>query len=384
MTLLQDIFVVRKLSNLINPEHNNFQKSEVFLIAAKYPHGTKLVYQFVTKVFHLVDQELAQWADFADHIPDPILRQQALSSIHHKKFHAQGGSVYALYPKADIFHTVKFIVAFQTISDYLDNLCDRAGVEDEASFRQLHQAMLDAIDINKGTHEYYSLYPYREDNGYLLKLVQTCQDRLHQLPSYYLIRAYLEKYVRLYTDLQAYKHLQISIRENFLSEWAKKESSSYPGIFWWEFSAATGSTLGIFLLIAAATEPELSPPLVELIDQSYFPWVCGLHILLDYYIDSQEDIQMGDLNFTHYYNHLFQCEERLTFFIRQSLKYSVFLKYRKFHRIIIQGLLAMYLSDKKALTNENLQTTKNLLKKAGLVTGFYYNCCLLLRRYKIL
>jgi tetraprenyl-beta-curcumene synthase len=46
------------------------------------------------------------------------------------------------------------VVALQTISDYLDNLCDRRG-SPTGRFRQLHLAMTDALDPAGETHDYY-------------------------------------------------------------------------------------------------------------------------------------------------------------------------------------------------------------------------------------
>jgi len=40
---------------------------------------------------------------------------------------------------------IRFIVAYQTISDYLDNLCDRSTSSDPADFRALHESMLHAL-----------------------------------------------------------------------------------------------------------------------------------------------------------------------------------------------------------------------------------------------
>ena len=52
-----------------------------------------------------------------------------LHGIRDKEFHCLGGSVYA--PRTGGQRKddgLRLIVAFQTISDYLDNLCDRTGV----------------------------------------------------------------------------------------------------------------------------------------------------------------------------------------------------------------------------------------------------------------
>jgi tetraprenyl-beta-curcumene synthase len=353
------------------------------IITSKYLDGLNLIAKYVTKVFPVVDQELTRWIYFAENIPDPNLRQQALASIQMKKFHAQGGSVYSLYPTViDQVSILKFIVAFQTISDYLDNLCDRAGVQDEFSFRQLHLAMLDAVDPQGELNDYYCYYPYQNDLGYLDLLVTECRTQLLKLPAYHLIQHSLKKYIQLYTDLQALKHLDPANRESLLFTWAKVHQNLYPEISEWEFAAATGSTLGIFLLVAAASDSSLKLEEVEQIDAAYFPWVSGLHILLDYYIDAGEDLQMGDLNFTHYYNNLLECQERLKFFISQSLKSCTPLRYPKFHQTIIKGLLAMYLSDAKALTTENLRTTKEILRHSGTTAKFYFGCCRLLRSLK--
>jgi len=351
-----------------------------------------MVAKFVAKVFPAVDCELGRWTYLAERIPDPTLRQQALASIRLKKFHAQGGSIYALYPTVCNMEgkgeaILKFIVAFQTISDYLDNLCDRAGVTDEASFRQLHQAMLDAVnpagdspggDLN----DYYRYYPHQDDLGYLNLLVTECRTLIIKLPSYHQVQKTLQKQIQLYTDLQALKHLQPTIRQSRLESWAKTHREQYPELLWWEFAAATGSTLGVFLLVAAASDPALTPEEVARIDQAYFPWIDGLHILLDYYIDTEEDRLMNDLNFTGYYQNPKQCRNRLMVFIHHSLKDSAALSYPKFHQTVVQGLLAMYLSDAKALTVINQPITKALLKSGGLIAQFYYGCCRLLRRLK--
>jgi tetraprenyl-beta-curcumene synthase len=349
------------------------------IITSKYLYGINLITIYVTKIFPTVDQELTSWSRFAENIPDLNLRQQALASIQAKKFHCQGGSIYTLYPQTDLNTVVKFIVAFQTISDYLDNLCDRAGIEDETAFRQLHLAMSDAVDLEGELNDYYRSYPYKNDAGYLRLLVTECRTQFLKLPAYHLIQDSLKKYIQLYTDLQALKHLDPANRESLLFTWAKTYQKQYPKISEWEFAAATGSTLGIFLLVAAASDSSLTLEEVAQIDAAYFPWVNGLHILLDYYIDSEEDLQMGDLNFTHYYNNLFECQARLEFFISQSLKSSAALRYPKFHQTIIKGLLAMYLSDAKALSAPNQSTTNKLLKKGGTTAIFYYYCCRWLR-----
>src|SRR5690625_6271420 len=48
------------------------------------------------KIFPAVNRELDFWTKRAKQIPDDELRAQALASIAAKRFHCQGGAVYAL------------------------------------------------------------------------------------------------------------------------------------------------------------------------------------------------------------------------------------------------------------------------------------------------
>ena len=344
--------------------------------------GLRLILEFLKKALPQVDIQLGKWVECTSFANDGELKKQALSSMGKKKFHAQGGSVYSLYPSTVFTEAVSFIVALQTISDYLDNLCDRAGVIDENAFRELHQAMFDAVRPEVALHDYYYSYPYKNDGGYLECLVEECRRLIGKLPAYGKVSGMVLKYVQLYSDLQTYKHLEPDKRENILKKWADTCLLEYPGIYWWEFSAAAGSTLGIFLLISAVHNPEFNQNYVDLMDKAYFPWVCGLHILLDYFIDSEEDWKSGDLNFTAYYEGSSQCRKRMELFVERSFEECAALPYPEFHFTVIRGLLAMYLSDLKAAKGEKRRISRSLLKKGGSRTLIYFYLCRLLRRIK--
>lgn len=240
--------------------------------------------------------------------------------------------------------------------------------------------MLDAVDLNSGTHDYYHYYPYHDDSGYLVRLVENCKRQISELKAYETVLDPIKKYINLYIDLQSLKHLEPVKREKRLKEWASSHAQQYPYITCWELSAAAGSTLLVFLLFAAAFDPSLSVSEVNSIIEAYFPWVCGLHILLDYYIDSNEDHEAKDLNFTNYYNNLEECEERIAFFIHCSFEKCALLKHPKFHHTVIHGLLAMYLSDQKASNDVISFTSQKLLKKGDKKTLIYYYICKFLRR----
>ncbi|HEX3032829.1 MAG TPA: tetraprenyl-beta-curcumene synthase family protein [Bacillota bacterium] len=349
------------------------------LSAVQLTSQLSLMGRFVRQVFPRVDEQLNHWRNLAGQCPQPMLATQAKASIGTKRFHAQGGSVYALYPGVNPATFTRFVVALQTISDYLDNLCDRAGIEDEQGFRQLHLAMLHALAPDSPSEDYYSYYPYSGDGGYLNSLVQECRQRLRELPKYSLVQEEVCRMAGLYSELQTYKHLPLTVRERKMQEWIAPHLEAYPQLSTWEFAAATGSTLGIFALCAAASSPALTTEDVAKLTQAYFPWLGGLHILLDYFIDQEEDRKGGDLNFVFYYRDQKECEQRLTWFMHKALEQINSLPNPLFHLTVLEGLLALYLSDPKTKVEELKSVSHKLLKNGGYRARLMYRMCRVLR-----
>jgi len=247
---------------------------------------------------------LRQWTKRAHHIPDPELRRQALASLATKTFHCEGGSLCGLLAGRHYREAIQFIVAYQTISDYLDNLCDRSTSQDPEDFRALHEAMLHALTPNDRLTAYYRFRREQDDGGYLSALVQTCRDVLGRLPDYHSGAPALRQLAGLYADLQVHKHVRQGEREPRLQKWFAAHKNSLPEMAWYEFAACAGSTLGIFCIVSQLFNPANAAQLAEQIRKAYFPWVQGLHILLDYLIDQEEDRRGMDLNFCFYYeNH---------------------------------------------------------------------------------
>lgn len=343
-----------------------------------------LIYKFIKQIFPKVKRELERWRALAAACPEPLLAAAACESIRTKSFHCQGGSIYALYPGVNTEKAVEFIVAYQTMSDYLDNLVDSLEVQDEMAFAQLHLAMRDALYPEYGTTDYYLYFPYREDGGYLDKLVKSCQANISSLPAYELIKTDLLWLANLYAQLQTYKHLAWDKREGKMLTWINTHRLADPQISEWEFAAATGSTLGIFCLYALAYKPALSQEQVKAHKEVYFPWIAGLHILLDYLIDLAEDKETGQLNFVEYYASSQKIRDRLELFWEQAWAGADELDYPNFHKLVLQGLLALYLSDPKSSELEIQSTTKHLLRKGGTGVRLLHGVCSILRRRGII
>ncbi|NLC51358.1 MAG: tetraprenyl-beta-curcumene synthase family protein [Firmicutes bacterium] len=345
-----------------------------------------LTLKMIKFVLPAVEKELHHWRKKLDHCPQELLQELALASIEKKRFHAQGGAVFSLYQTVykKKINLIPPIVALQTISDYLDNLCDRAGCQDGDAFRQLHNAFLDALDPQRPTSSYYSSFPYEHDGGYLAALVQCCRRNLTSLPSYSQLVKKISTLAQLYVDLQVYKHITPLKRKKLLIKWFRTNGQNQQTLAWWEFAAASGSTLGIFMLFALAAAGETSSYSVEKHISVYFPWICGLHILLDYLIDQEEDRRTGDLNFVSFYPHLKQCASRLRYFLQQSLAGAASLPHPHFHLMIVKGLLALYLSDPKVEQQGLEQLAAELISFSGNDTWLLYRLCRLLRRQEMI
>jgi len=320
-----------------------------------------------------VDGALDGWREVAEAIPDPELRKQAIDSMTHKKFHCQGGAIYATANLPMRHVLIPLIVAFQTISDYLDNLCDRSTSLDPDDFRLLHQSMLDAVTPSAPLRNYYELREEQDDGGYLHRLVKTCQSCICLLPSYDVTAALIRRQVELYAELQIHKHINIELREKALTDWCNSHLNRYPELNWNEFAAATGSTLGVFMLFVAASDRHLDKPDANRIEEAYFPYVCGLHILLDYLIDQEEDRIGGDLNFCFYYPDMDITTQRIAFIVREARERIKQLKHPKFHRMVIEGLLALYLSDPKVIKQPEVRhISRRLMKRSPLTRVFFW------------
>ena len=340
---------------------------------------TKVMIQVRPDVRHY----LGEWKQRAENIPDPELRRQALVSIETKTFHCEGGAIYALLAGPHYDEAIRFIIAYQTISDYLDNLCDRSTSLDPDDFRALHESMPHALIPGASGIHYYRHRKEQYDGGYLEALVKTCQDVLKQLPTYDAVAPALLELAGYYCELQVNKHVRADERVNRLQAWFESHRDHLPEMSWFEFAACAGSTLGIFCLVAHAFRKECSGTLVQQVKDAYFPWVQGLHILLDYLVDQEEDRTGGDLNFVSYYRNQHEMTERLKHFYTQADESISRLPNAKFHHMINRGLFGMYLADRKVDRQKDVRSiAKKMIRLGGAVTLFFFIHCWIYRRLK--
>lgn len=341
---------------------------------------TGYLYHYIFRTLPHVNQLLSSWKIEAAGCQDAELKRQALASIAGKDFHCQGGAFLAVANPPAEHILVPLIVAYQTLCDYLDNLCDRADCLDGSAFRQLHLSLIDALTPEAPLRNYYRGYPHTGDGGYIVKLVAECRRQVVHLPCYHLVYQDVIGLARLYIDLQVKKHIAWEVREDTLMAWAQGNLNWNPDIEWNEFAAATGSTLALFALLELASRRDADAVQAAAILDGYFPWICGLHILLDYWIDQAEDREGGDLNFTFYYPNNEYMMDRFKTFIRDAHRRASNMPEPGFTKTVIEGLLAMYLTDKKVVLQGFSRNAREMLHASGRSARYTYHICKLVRK----
>lgn len=342
-----------------------------------------LLINIYREVIPTVHRYFNQWKERAKTIPDPELRSQAQDALEKKAFHCEGGGVYGLVARDRFDDLIQFIIAYQITCDYLDNLCDQSPALDPNDFRSLHQALLDALTPGATPKNYYQYRKEQEDGGYLHALVQTCQDILSTFPSFDKVQASMLELSGYYGDLQVHKHVKKEERIPRLEAWFEEHRHKVPEMTWFEFSACTGSTLGIYSLATYATKSDLTEETAAIIKSGYFPWVQGLHLLLDYFIDQEEDIADDELNFLFYYDSEEQMIERFRFFANQAEKSLSKLPDPEFHRMMNRGMIALYIADEKVQKDKEMKKkSKQMIKTGGLSTAIFYLNTWMFRRGK--
>jgi tetraprenyl-beta-curcumene synthase len=313
------------------------------------PRGWIATARFVGGVIPRAGRELAAIRARAARIPDAALREQALASIDHKAYHVQGGCILATFMRRDAARRyVATVASIETIYDYLDNLCDRLPGVTQAAYATLHASLIDALDDRRApAGDYYADGPPGDDGGYLRSLVDAARAGLRELPNYHAVRDDLVEIARFYADLQVLKHGPPGARERACDAWYARNRERFPGLAWWEFAAACGSSLPVFALIALAGRERLDAHEIDATVKAYFPGVSAIHILLDYFIDQAEDREHGELNFVACYSSSAEAVVQLRRLVTATLARVRTLAGAAQHRFLVEAMCVFYLTHPK-------------------------------------
>lgn len=136
-----------------------------------------------------VAREVGVWRARAVAIPDRSLREDALSSLARKRGHTDGAALFWAITGVRSPRLLRVLVAYEVIWDFLDSTSERGATAGLANGRQLHLALIDALDPTRPISDYYRHHPWQDDGGYLRTLVEVCREGCLRLPSYERVRA---------------------------------------------------------------------------------------------------------------------------------------------------------------------------------------------------
>ncbi len=295
-------------------------------------------------VFPRVRRELQLWRRRAGAIPDGTLRRVALTVQHTKRGNVEGSAAFAAFaPRAHRPAVVRAQLAFQAIYDYVDTLAEQPHDRPIRNARQLHQALLAALDRGMSETDCYRHHPHDEDGGYLQTITDACRAALDTLPSYPAVAGPARVLAERIVAYQSLNLTQIQGGHSALAGWASRQTPPETGLRWWETAASAGSSLGIFALIATAARIAVGPHEAAAIERAYFPWIGSLHSLLDSLVDLPEDIATEQHNLIVHYRSPQETAARLRALAAESAHQARALPHGIQHTVILAGMVSHYL-----------------------------------------
>lgn len=312
-----------------------------------------------------VASELDVWRALAHRVPDPAIRTDALNALARKRGNTNGAALFWTIARARSRPLLRLLVAYQALWDFLDNINERGAGAGQVNGRQLHLALVDALDPDRPISDYYRYHPWREDGGYLQALVEACREACRQLPSYELVQAALIQEAVRAQVLGINHDLDPVRRDTALRMWAVQERHEEFDVDWFELTAAASASLTIYALLTLSSEPSCAESDIEHTRNAYFPWISATATMLDSYVDEVEDAANGDHRYIAHYRDPRFTTRRLRQLIQRSLLEARELPNGERHELIVACMIAMYLSKDSARTEITRATTAGFISAGG-------------------
>lgn len=310
-----------------------------------------------------VGRELRRWRERAESIPDAMIRRDALEALAHKRTNTDGAAVFSTLVDGRHRDLLLLLAIYQAIWDFLDSLGERHPTE--ANGRELHLALVDALQPDAPLSNYYRHHPWQDDGGYLAALVESCRERCRTLPSFDLVQPLvLQEAWR--AQVQALNHLpDRTRRDSSLKVWANAEFPTDGEVEWFELTAAASASLVILPLLALSARTDIGREEIGDTYTAYWPWVSLATTMLDNYADQDDDIANGNHNyFTHYRDG--SCGvRRLCDHIARAMTGTRRLPNGERHAVIVSAMVAMYISKESDGRPQTRRARRALTKSGG-------------------
>lgn len=319
----------------------------------------------LTWVMPTVAERVTSWRSRAAAIPSSHLRVDASENLHSSRLNTEGAALFATLPRRRHPALVGALIAYQTALDYLDTLSERPGCEQRVDGVWLHRALTEAVEPDGLLSDYYRHHRWREDGGYLRALVETCRSGCAELPAYERVRDRAVESARLMT-VQSVNHEPLpGRRTEALQAWAACEFPGRHELAWFEWTAASCSSLWTLALLALAADPHLREDDVVEAEAVYFPWVCAASTLLDAFVDQPSDRAEGNHSYVEHYDSPAQMADRLCEIVDRSARGARQLRNGERHALIVTGMVSMYLSKASARSPELRPAAQRIARAAG-------------------
>ncbi len=274
--------------------------------------------------------------------------RKRLFGLRSKAYHVAGACILATFlPSGAREHYVEIVAPLETIYDFLDSTLRPASAYYAAG--SVPAASFGAVRFDSTRrsplHEYYAFGPPGDDGDYLPSLVRRVRRALSRFGSHELLVPHFKAAAALYADTQTFKHLPPHERENACIAWYEREGRPFGDLSWWEFGAAAGSQFHVYgpLYAAFCSNFECIAPTY----QAYFPAFSALHVLLDSFIDQEEDRAHGELNWIRCYANFEVFRARAAELARRARKGFSALPMPRAHTFALRIMSLFYLTHPK-------------------------------------
>ncbi|ADB54024.1 DUF2600 family protein [Conexibacter woesei] len=313
-----------------------------------------------------VRREVDRWRQHAAAIPDPTLREDAMTSLHSERLNLEGAALFTSLPRHRDLNLLRLTVTYQVALDYLDRTSERLTADPISNGRQLHLALTEALDPGAPLSDYYRYHDWQDDGGYLAALVRSCQRRCLDLPAYARVRAHALRAARR-VDVQILNHDPQPVRRDLaLREFAARE---FPHLVddahWFELTAAASSTVVVHALLALACDPAATDRDILDTDAAYSFAICAASTLLDSFVDQREDAASGNHSYIAHYDDPDTAARRVAEIVADSCRQARALNRGSRHALVAGGIVAMYLSKDDARSPDLRPAAQAILRAAG-------------------
>jgi tetraprenyl-beta-curcumene synthase len=315
-----------------------------------------------------VAREVRAWRRRARAIPDASIRHDALSALARKRGHTDGAALFWTLPAVDSRDLLRLLVAYEITWDFLDSVNERGAAAGQRNGRQLHLALLEALDPGVPISDYYRHHPWREDGGYLSTLVEVCRAGCVRLPSYDRARPLLVQEAARAQVLAINHDLDPVRRDGSLRAWAEHEFPAGHEATWFELTGAASASLTIHVLLALAAEAACAEVDLVRAQRAYFPWISAATTMLDSFVDQLEDAANGDHSYVAHYPTPASALPPIRTLLARSFGEARALADAEHHILIVACMVAMYLSKNSARSRPLRAGTESLVCAGGSLT----------------